>query len=356
LPLNAGTSFQECLPVTSIEEEVQQMHLRVKAGRLTDQTMEKTISAFKKATILHNPGAGEGDTSRKELLHAMELAGFECSYSSTKQFGWENMDTADTDFLVLAGGDGTVRKIAEEMLSRKLIEKKLPLGLLPMGTANNIAKTLGLCAKIDDIVAGWRKGVIKKFDVGVIKGPGREGFFLESFGYGLFPRLMREMKKQKKNDIEDSRERLQAALQLLGELTESAPVRKCRLEIDGQDHSGEYILVEVMNTRSIGPNVMLVPQADPGDGKLEVIAVRDDERQKLIDYVNQRLKGIDARCEFPALEAREKLVILWDGKHMHVDDDFDKIDKAERMDVQIRRGLLDFLVPDLPADFCGIKF
>src|SRR5690606_9146485 len=96
--------------------------------------MEKTISAFKKATILHNPGAGEGDTSRKELLHAMELAGFECSYSSTKQFGWENMDTADTDFLVLAGGDGTVRKIAEEMLSRKLIEKKLPLGLLPMGT------------------------------------------------------------------------------------------------------------------------------------------------------------------------------------------------------------------------------
>ena len=77
---------------------------------------------MKKAMVLHNPGAGEGETSERKLIAKIESAGFKCSYSSTKEFRWENIDTDDADFLVLAGGDGTVRRIAEELLVRKVIE------------------------------------------------------------------------------------------------------------------------------------------------------------------------------------------------------------------------------------------
>ena len=321
------------------------MHLPDIMHSLRQQAMEKNSSALKNATILHNPGAGEGDSSKRELLRVLELAGFKCSYSSTKQFRWENIDTDNTDFLVLAGGDGTVRKVAEEMLSRKLIEKKLPLGLLPMGTANNIARTLGLCADPGRIVEGWSKGEMKKFDVGVIKGLDKPQFFLESFGFGVFPRLMQEMKKQNKNDIDDAGERLRAALQILTELISDAPVRKCRLEVDGHDYSGDYLLVEVMNTRSIGPNLALAPEGDPGDGVFEVVVIREEQRDALIEYVNRKIDGSEVTFDLPIYTVRKRLVILWDGKHMHIDDEFGKIDKAERIDIEVRPGLLDFLIP-----------
>lgn len=309
------------------------------------QTMKKTVSELENAMILHNPGAGEGDSSKRELLRVLKSAGFKCSYSSTKQFRWENIDTASTDFLVLAGGDGTVRKVAEEILSRKLIDKKLPLGLIPMGTANNIAKTLGLCATTEEIVGGWNRGSLKKFDVGVINGLGEPRFFLESFGYGLFPRLMTEMKKRKKNGIDDTRERITAALEILLELVDSGVTRECDLEIDGKDHSGEFLLMEVMNTRSIGPNLTLAPGANPGDGQLEVVVIREEQRQQLRRYVDEKKEGKDVAFDFPLYKARKKLAVRWEGRHLHVDDEFEKKGKGVRVDIELRPGLLDFLIP-----------
>ena len=151
---------------------------------------------MRKAKVLHNPGAGEGETTKRELVKQIESEGFKCSYSSTKQFRWENIETEDIDFLILAGGDGTVRKVAEELLGRKVIDKKLPLGLLPFGTANNIAKTLGMDKPAPEIIHGWHDATLKNFDVGRIEGLTEPTFFLESFGYGLFPKLMLEMKKK----------------------------------------------------------------------------------------------------------------------------------------------------------------
>ena len=104
---------------------------------------------MKIAKVLHNPNAGDGENSDKDLITALEAEGYKCSYLSTKEKGWEKKDwdkieSEDIDFVIVAGGDGTVRKLAGELLDRKLIDKKLPIALLPFGTANNIARTLGI--------------------------------------------------------------------------------------------------------------------------------------------------------------------------------------------------------------------
>lgn len=299
---------------------------------------------MKKAHVLHNPGAGEGDTSRQDLLDALESSGFKCSYSSTKSFRWENIETEDFDFLVLAGGDGTVRKIAEELLSRKVIEKKFPLGLLPMGTANNIAKTLRLPDSPADIIAGWHNARIQSFDVGRISGLDDSHFFLESFGYGLFPSLMHEMKKQKKNDIEDPKEQLQAALILLRELIEEAPVKKCKLTLNEKDYSGEFLLLEVMNIRSIGPNLNLAPDANSSDGEFEVVLITESQRTALADYVQKKIDGEEVRFEFPIIKAKD-LTIFWDGKRLHMDDEYFKVKEPVEIKIEMRQGLLEFLLP-----------
>ena len=305
----------------------------------------KDLFPVKKAMVLHNPEAGEGDTSERALIKSIESAGFNCSYSSTKQFRWENIETeGGIDFLVLAGGDGTVRKIADELLGRKMIEKKLPIGLLPFGTANNIATTLGLCKESLDIIQGWHHGTVKKFDVGIIEGLEEPAFFLESFGYGLFPKLMQEMQKQKKNDLQDPKEKLQAALEILHDLIQSTPAKKCKIQINGNDYSGDFILIEVMNIRSIGPNLNLAPDADPGDGVFDVVLITELQRAALSEYVHKKTKGIEVAFDFPILKGRD-LRIFWDGKHVHVDDEYHKIEEPVEIKIELREGLLEFLVP-----------
>lgn len=298
----------------------------------------------KRAIVLHNPGAGEGETSKRELIAKIQSAGFECSYSSTKEFRWENIETAKTDFLILAGGDGTVRKVAEELLVRKVIEKKMPLALLPMGTANNIAKTLGIRGTADEIIAQWRTANVKNFDVGIIEGFDAPSFFLESFGFGLFPKLMMEMKKQKKNDIVDSREKIRAAWEILHTLVLTGPAKKCHLQLDDIDCSGEFLLLEVMNIRSIGPNLHLAPDSDPGDGVFDVVFISEKQRGLFADYVQQKLEGRVVPFDFPVLRAH-RLEVYWDGKQAHVDDEHYKMEKPSAIKVELRKGLLEFLVP-----------
>jgi diacylglycerol kinase (ATP) len=305
---------------------------------------KKNSHRMKKATVLHNPDAGEGEISEKELVREIESAGFKCSYSSTKEFRWENIDTDESDFLVLAGGDGTVRKIAEELLARQVIEKIPPLALLPFGTANNIARTLGLSLDTRQIIEGWHTGNVKKFDVGKIDGLDTPSFFLESFGYGLFPKLMLGMKKEKKNDIDDPKEKLLVALEMLHDLILSAPLKKCDLQINDKDYSGSLLLLEVMNIRSIGPNLTLAPDADPGDGEFDVVLVTERQRSALADYVGKKIRGIEIPFEFPIIKAKE-LSVFWHGRHGHVDDEYCRVEKAAEIKIELRKALLEFLVP-----------
>lgn len=298
--------------------------------------------SMKKAIVLHNPGAGEGEISEEALVAEIVAAGFECSYSSTKQFRWEDLDTEDADFLILAGGDGTVRKVADELLRRKVLDKKLPLGLLPFGTANNIARTLGLSGPSPDIITSWRERSIKRFDVGTIEGLGKRSFFLESFGYGVFPRLMKEMDKAGHDDIENPKRKIQVALEVLYDLVRKVPVKRCDLQIDDIDYSGEFLLIEVMNIRSIGPNLNLAPNADPGDGEFDVVLVTEQQRLHLAEYVRKKIGGADIPFDFPLLKAK-KLSIRYDGRHVHVDDEYYKLDKPTSVSIELRAGLLEFL-------------
>lgn len=299
----------------------------------------------KTVKVLHNPGAGEGETSKKELIREIKSAGFKCSYSSTKRFRWESIEAADFDFLVLAGGDGTVRKIAEELLERKVIQRSLPIGLLPMGTANNIAKTLGVCGEQAYLIESWHQAKARKFDVGKIEGLKEAAFFLESFGYGVFPKLMYQMKKQKKNGIEDPKEKLQVALELLRDLVAETRVQKCELEINGKDYSGDFLLIEVMNIRSIGPNLNLARDADPGDGQFDVVFIMEKQRKALAEYIQNKIDGLEVPFDFPALKT-DALKINWGGKHFHVDDEYYKLDEPVAVNIELREGLLEFLVPD----------
>src|SRR5689334_5300318 len=109
---------------------------------------------MKVINLLHNPTAGNEDHSKEELISLLEENGYDCRYSSMKK-DWKRLDE-QVDFIVAAGGDGTIRKITKELLERKLSEKIWPIAPLPLGTANNVAQTLGINGSTEDIIRSWK--------------------------------------------------------------------------------------------------------------------------------------------------------------------------------------------------------
>ncbi len=296
------------------------------------------------ATIFHNPGAGDEQHSKKKLLTILEENGFECRYSSTKDKKWEKQPIDPlSDCIIIAGGDGTVRKVIGMLLRQPVLDSLLPIGIITLGTANNISKTLGIEKDPETVVKSWKESRLQRFDIGRIFNVPAEEFFIESFGYGLFPYLMMEMKKKKK-EVEKliPDEKLLFTLKLLRDILDKYEPRECNLIIDGKDHSGSYILAEVMNAKSIGPNLELAADNDPADGVFEVVVIRGDEKEKFSAYLQQRINGEDLPYTYHTIRGKD-ISISWQGTHIHVDDAIVKLEEGETVEIKMRPGLLNFM-------------
>lgn len=300
------------------------------------------MNTMKVAKLLHNPGAGDEGHSEEELIPVIEATGFECRYSSTKKNQWKDIEN-DVDLLIVGGGDGTIRKITKELLDRKMVEKSWPIVLLPLGTANNIAKTLGIAEDPKEIIARIPQASSVKYDVGILFNVKKAEFFLESLGFGIFPFLMMEMVKAGEEKIPTPDEKLTTALTLLHGIILSYEPRECSLIVDGVDHSGRYILAEVMNTRSIGPNLQLAPDADPSDGLFDIVVVPDSDKEKFADYVLSKLNNKNEDFHFQVIRGT-KVNISWKGTHVHVDDEIIKMKESNEVVIEMKKGLLEFLV------------
>lgn len=300
-------------------------------------------SVMKAAKLIHNPTAGDEEHSKKELISLIREAGFNCVYSSTKKKGWNEI-ASRIDFLISAGGDGTVRKIVKKLLKKRIPPERLPIGLLPLGTANNIARTLGISGTTEEIIDSWHSANVKPFDVGRVSNLEDTDFFLEGLGYGILPYLMQEMKKRFHSSIEDPDIELKTALSVLHEIVLCYDPGHCELEIDGTNHSGKFLMTEIMNIRSVGPNLLLAPDADPGDGELEIVLVPEKYKDRFATHLTNKIAGKEEEYRYDILKGK-KIRIRWSGTHVHVDGEVLKIKESQELKVEVNQGLVQFLVP-----------
>ena len=291
--------------------------------------------------LIHNPKAGDEQHGKDDLIQKIEKAGFECRYASTKKNDWKGIDE-DIDIVAAAGGDGTVRKVIREVLKRKMLDKPLPIGLLPLGTANNIAKTLEINEGVKKTAESWKEARVKRVDIGMIHNIPGKTFFLESVGFGVFPYLIKEM-GELEEEFSSPEEELKACWRKLHEIVQWYEPRNCHLEVDGTDHSGKFLLVEVMNMRSIGPNMVLSPLTDPSDGELDVVLVPEAHKEKFTQYVLHKMNDGDDSYQFHTLKAKN-LTIKWEGTRVHVDDKMIKMEKGITVSIEVKPGVLEFLI------------
>ena len=104
--------------------------------------------------------------------------------------------------VVVAGGDGTVARVA-----RRMVGRGVPVAILPAGTANNIARSLGLLKQpFEELVRGWRDARRVQLDVGIAAGPWGERYFVEGLGAGLFAGLLVRSEENKEKEGEEEQD------------------------------------------------------------------------------------------------------------------------------------------------------
>src|SRR6476661_6500007 len=104
----------------------------------------------RRAILIHNEKAGDKRHKREALVELLERAGYSVSYFPAKHSDLGDALGHPAEIIVSAGGDGTVARVVREARS-----DGPPIAVLPLGTANNIARSLGIGGPIEDLVAGW---------------------------------------------------------------------------------------------------------------------------------------------------------------------------------------------------------
>ena len=298
---------------------------------------------MQQAILLHNPGAGDEDHLKSDLVKSIEAAGYGCVYFSVKKEDTWKQQLDQADFAVVAGGDGTVRRVVKELVKRNALDKKLPIALLPMGTANNLCKTLGIDRDHDSehLIENWGKATLKRFDVGIIKNADTTDFFLEGAGYGVFPKLIKKMESIDISHVETAKDELQLALEVLHDIILSAKATNYRIKADNNIYEGKSLLLEVMNIQSIGPNLILSPDAETDDGLFDVVIVDEAQREEFAQYIKELITDAEATFSWKTFKAKE-LTIECDSKHMHVDDEL-VLPLKNPLLLEVRDNVLEFL-------------
>lgn len=226
--------------------------------------------------VIHNVHAGDASQPPSLLQGVLADAGLRARYVSAKE-DWPGALDESVDVVVLIGGDGTVAHAV-----RLLGDQAIPVAVLPTGTANNLAKTMGIAGDARDVVAAWRDGLVVPLDIWRVSGPGQtQERFVEAIGGGIFASLMASDHELEAPTFILGGE-FDRALHLLRAATRDEPARAWGVEVDGADHSGPLIGIEVMNGPLVGPNVPLAPEASHGDGRLDVVLIREQDRDGLL--------------------------------------------------------------------------
>jgi diacylglycerol kinase family enzyme len=259
----------------------------------------------------------------EEAVHArLETAGHEpVMVPSTGD--WRAALDRPADAFVAAGGDGTIRAVA-----RELAGSERRLAIIPLGTANNIARAFGYAPGSDPFERVERWGEIER-DLRLERVRCDDGPvpFLEVTGAGPFARLLRKERTPKRRLPLAS---LMAARRRLVHGVLQGPVLDAEIELDGASIEGRFVMIACLRIPSFGPALWLAPRQRPDSDELTVVAVRNDQREAFAWWLATG-EGDVSTFE---LGTGATVDLTTDGP-IHVDDDLLETPKDERRRVRV---------------------
>lgn len=226
----------------------------------------------RRALVLVNPGARQGTGRVAEALARLEAKGFRLTRETVADPGAIperiRRHAGRVDLVVVGGGDGTMSAALPGLL-----EAGLPLGILPLGTANNLARTLDIPAKLgeacDVIAAGHRR----RIDVGRVN----DRPFLTTASLGLSVRITEELSSESKRRW-GPLAYVVTAFRSLGD----ARAFHAEIAYEGKVLRRRVVQIVVGNGRYYGSGLAVARDACIDDGRLDLYVIGPQPRWRMI--------------------------------------------------------------------------
>lgn len=250
--------------------------------------------------LIVNPAAGRGAYKENfgEAMHILARDGYATTMYFTSASGEASKFAAEYgseyDVVACIGGDGT---LSETLAGLMQLDNPPPVGYFPMGTANDVATTLGLpknnCAEAAKALVN---GTAHGFDVG---GFGKDKYFAYIAAFGMFT----EVSYTTPQDIKKTLGHLAYVLHGAASLSKIEPVHAV-VEYDGGVIDGNFFYGSLSNSTSVAGMVRLSEEmVSLGDGMSELVLIKDTGR---IEAIGELLAAVVSQ----EYDKCESLVIL----------------------------------------------
>jgi len=293
----------------------------------------------RKLELIVNPSAGRGRAGRllPQVLERLRGAGFAVEPRLTSAPGEATVLVRaalerGADCVAVAGGDGTLNEAVNGYVGAA--RDGQVLGVIPLGTGNDFAKMLGLADDWTRACDAIASGARRRVDAGVCNGH----IFANGIGAGFDAQVALEA-----NAVRWLRGNAVYGLALARTLLLRYATPRTRLTHDAGVHEGEVTLVAAANGAWYGGAFHMAPQADIGDGLLDVIVADALSRLGILGLVPHVLRGTHIgrpgvtrlRTRRLVLESDAPLVVHADGEIL--------ASAAQRLEIEVLAGAL--LVP-----------
>ncbi|WP_123054783.1 YegS/Rv2252/BmrU family lipid kinase [Clostridium sp. JN-1] len=239
---------------------------------------------MKKVKFIYNPYCGESTiiSDIDKVIKVNQKYGYEVvPYRISFEYEMSNAfdDIDDTyEYILVAGGDGTIDNAVNCM---KKLNINLPIAILPVGTANDFAKFIGMPQDVEAACEGILNSKPKKLDLGKIN----DKYFINVASTGLFTDVSQKTDVNLKNTMGKLAYYVKGIEQLPN-------LRKLKVKVTSKEQvfDGYMYLMLVFNGQTAG-NLRLAYKAEADDGLLDVLIVRGGMMKDIISLFIKMLKG-----------------------------------------------------------------
>lgn len=253
-----------------------------------------------RALVLINAGARRGQDSATAAVEQLRSLGVDVVQTATGHLDdWPQLiETCANrvDCVVIGGGDGTLGYLVSSLLHHDLT-----LGILPLGTANDFARTLDYPAGLVQACRTVAEGVDHRVDVGQVN----DVYFLNVASIGLAERARRYRSDKAKRWFGS----LGYASNLYAAFRDTRPFH-ARVTCDGKEQALHSIQIAIGNGRYFGGGIAIAEKATIDDGMLDLISLEPQSVGEMIRMLPALLRG-------PAHS--DQRVQLLKGKRMRIE-------------------------------------
>lgn len=217
----------------------------------------------RRALLIVNRHARRGQNSRSQAVNQLQRLGFDLMETETEKPQYLSdvirHHSHQVDLVIIGGGDGTLNAAVEG-----LVETQLPLGILPLGTANDLAHTLGIPSSLPEACQIVAKGQLQRIDLGWVNGK----HFFNVASLGLSVQITERLNQRVKRHWGV----LAYAVTALGVIWQAQPFR-ADIRLDGELIRVKTVQIAVGNGRYYGGGLTVCEDAAIDDQQLHLYSL-----------------------------------------------------------------------------------